>query len=172
MLLQGENLTLCIFAPFGFSVEAVTSLSVQRDGLEWNILATGETWVPSCQNDTCVVETALDDAIYGVNESLAMVVGVVTLQHAVHLRRLEVRAEMDFSTEIALGEATTDGSGDGILDYNDNNSGVVQNPSQGKGGSRSVMGWLFPVLAVALVAIICAVMVLRKHNEPPSSASV
>ena len=137
-----------------------------RDDLEWDILASGETSNPVCYDGTCVAEVALDDSIYGMNETSAMITGVMALEHEdhdYHLRRLTVRSEMDFYTEIALDAATSNGT-EGILDYSNNNGGDVENPSSSGSGSR-VMGWLFPVLAVIVVAIILIVVAMRKRND-------
>lgn len=136
--------------------------------MQWSILPAGESTMttPLCPEGTCVVETLLDDSFYGMEERSATIVGVASLQHqGPNGRSLEVvvRSEMDFTTEISLGASTAESAGDGIVDDNGKNIGA--NGSSSSAGNRSsVMGWLFPVLAVVLVAIVCTVVVIRKRN--------
>ena len=69
---------------------------------------------------------------------------------------------MDFETDITLGESTDDVEEDGIVVENKEND---NEPNTGSSGRRRGKGWLFPILAVLIVAIICIVVVVRKRND-------
>uniref|UniRef100_A0A7S3L8L8 Uncharacterized protein n=1 Tax=Amphora coffeiformis TaxID=265554 RepID=A0A7S3L8L8_9STRA len=165
----GVNLTLCIFTPdSSFSFVGVTSLSLSQGNVVLDILATDETPVTqSCLGDSCVLEIALDDSLYGSNnQDSATIMGVAALEHEGR-RQLAVRAEMDFSAEIPLDTATTDIVGD---DVNGNDGNRGDNVTDNGTGSRKVV-WLFPLLAVLFVAFVCIVVVVRKRNEQQQQAS-
>ena len=143
----------------------MTSLSWSQGDVLLDILDTDETPVTqSCLGDSCVLEIALGDSLYGDDNNdmtSATIMGVAALEHKGRRQLATVRAEMDFSAEITLEAATTDIVGD--VNGNEGNPG--DNVTDNNGTVSRKVAWLFPLLAVLFVAFVCILVVVRKRRE-------
>ena len=159
----GVNFTLCVFTPDAFEFDGVSSLFVVQGENEWNLLTETTPLPYSCNEIACVLELSpLDDSLYeSTNETSATIVGVAELLHSVSLRRLALRAEMDFTAELTL-ETSAAAAG---IDQDDTDQAETPIPRESTGNGSTLIAWLFPVLAVLVVALICVVVVIRKRSE-------
>lgn len=173
------NLTLCIFAPYSFALDGVTSFVITQGDRDMELLPAGPSSsdtvvVESCVQDgaVCALEMPLDESLYGDNQTSFVASGVAKLRIDANngglLRRsLAVRAEMDFSAEITLetkpASAVVDNGQNGNSDGGD---GDGPSSDLGKGDGK-VVSWLFPLLALLFVAGICVYMVVNKRNNQP-----